>query len=240
MGVLMATLEELEARIAELERGAAVAPLAAAPPVTIGELTNVPAPGSPIQSAWAQSATNRILHRFATIAARDAGFTSPAEGTQCIVTATKRRYISRGGAWSIDGWYAQAGRVGGQWSIGGAGQLIPNGALTAITWGVEAADPDNMLNIPNANLTIPTGFDGRYLVKVNLAYAAATLNANMVRMLFTGESYSAPGPATVVGEQTLTIERGMAAGDSFSVQTYHNSGSSVNVQGILAVTMIGI
>ena len=38
---------------------------------TIGELTNVPEPGAPLQSQWAQDATNRIVHRYASKAALD-------------------------------------------------------------------------------------------------------------------------------------------------------------------------
>ena len=65
----MATLEE---RIAALEQRLAAVPLAANPPVTIGELTDVPAPGSPIASQWAQEVSGRIIHRFGTVAAMNA------------------------------------------------------------------------------------------------------------------------------------------------------------------------
>jgi hypothetical protein len=76
----MATLEELEARLAALEDRVGPAPRAV-PPITIGELTDVPAPGSPIASQWTQEVSGRIFHRFATAAARNAAFTTPPKGT---------------------------------------------------------------------------------------------------------------------------------------------------------------
>lgn len=56
------------------------------PPITIGELTNVPAPESGIRSPWAQAVSSRIIHRFATVGAMTAS--NLAVGARCIVTAT--------------------------------------------------------------------------------------------------------------------------------------------------------
>lgn len=39
------------------------------PPITIGELNNVPTPLSDIKSNWAQDATARVVHRFASVGA---------------------------------------------------------------------------------------------------------------------------------------------------------------------------
>jgi len=95
------TIEELEARLAELEvrAGVGVQPLAN-PPITIGELADVPSPGSPIASQWAQEVSARIVHRFATVAARDAAFPAPAASTLAYVTGTKTLYLWDGG-WVI-------------------------------------------------------------------------------------------------------------------------------------------
>lgn len=60
----------VEDRLALLEqRLGVVGPLATVPPITIGELTNVPAPGSQIAAQWAQDVSSRIVQRFATTAA---------------------------------------------------------------------------------------------------------------------------------------------------------------------------
>lgn len=39
------------------------------PPITIGELNNVPQPESAIRSPWAQAVSSRVVHRFPTLAA---------------------------------------------------------------------------------------------------------------------------------------------------------------------------
>lgn len=53
-------------------------------PISIGELANVPAPLSPIQSAWAQDVTKRIVHRFANVAQRAALYPAPLQGALSI------------------------------------------------------------------------------------------------------------------------------------------------------------
>jgi hypothetical protein len=110
----MATIEQLEERIAELEAraGVGVQPLAANPPITIGELNDVPAPGSPIASQWSQEVTRRAVHRFADVAQRDSLYAaaSAGNGAICITldTGTVWRVVS--GAWrpvspSVGGFY---------------------------------------------------------------------------------------------------------------------------------------
>lgn len=73
--------------------------MTAVPPITIGELTNVPAPGGFIQASWAQDATNRILHRFATKAALDSGWSNASNGSQALTLDTYTRWIRRAGVW---------------------------------------------------------------------------------------------------------------------------------------------
>jgi hypothetical protein len=94
----MTTIEELETRIAELEARIPAA-LAAVPPITIGELTDVPTPGAPIASQWAQEVTRRSLHRFASIAARDSAYpaSSAGQGAECVVAQIV--YVSNGANW---------------------------------------------------------------------------------------------------------------------------------------------
>jgi hypothetical protein len=47
-------------------------------PVVIGELTDVPAPGSLVASKWAQEVSSRLIQRFATAAARTAAWAASA------------------------------------------------------------------------------------------------------------------------------------------------------------------
>ena len=47
-------------------------------PITVGSQTDVPATGDPIVSPWYQDTATKIVHRFATVAARNAWTTRPA------------------------------------------------------------------------------------------------------------------------------------------------------------------
>lgn len=62
----------IEERLALLEARLTPEPLAIVPPITIGSLTNVPAPGSQIAAQWAQDATSLGVHRYDTKASLDA------------------------------------------------------------------------------------------------------------------------------------------------------------------------
>lgn len=64
--------------------------MATNPPIAIGELVDVPAPGSGVKSAWSQEVTNRIVHRFATAAARDAQWpaATAGRGAVCVTLDT--------------------------------------------------------------------------------------------------------------------------------------------------------
>lgn len=60
------------------------------PPVTIGELADVPAPGSGVKSAWAQEVSNRVVQRFATVADRDTRWpaATAGRGAMCVTLDT--------------------------------------------------------------------------------------------------------------------------------------------------------
>jgi hypothetical protein len=95
------TMAELEARLAELEARIGPAPQAV-PPVTIGELTDVPAPGAPVASQWATEVTRRSVHRFATVAARDTAYpaASAGPGAVCITLDTGTVWVVFGATWT--------------------------------------------------------------------------------------------------------------------------------------------
>lgn len=69
------------------------------PPISIGELADVPAPGSPIASAWAQEVSKRAIHRFATKAALD-GWAAEV-GSFAVVTSTGSLFQRGGGGWML-------------------------------------------------------------------------------------------------------------------------------------------
>lgn len=87
----------IEQRLAALE--SLLAPRAATPPITIGELTNVPAPGSAIAAQWAQDISSRVVQRFTTTAALKA-WTAP---TGAFAVALDTGIVWRraaGGGWA--------------------------------------------------------------------------------------------------------------------------------------------
>jgi hypothetical protein len=113
LGVRMTDFADLtvEQRLAILEArlGIGVNPLALVPPITVGELTDVPAPGSQIAAQWAQEVSGRIIHRFPTKAAVDA-WAAP-NGSRAFQTDTSIEWRRVNGVWSqVTPWaYATVG-----------------------------------------------------------------------------------------------------------------------------------
>lgn len=72
--------------------------------VTIGSLDNVPDPGAPIASPWAQEISGLVVHRFTSTTERDATWPSAPNGAVCHVAGVgwQRRHA---GAWGtfLDG-----------------------------------------------------------------------------------------------------------------------------------------
>jgi hypothetical protein len=66
--------------------------------VTIGSQTAVPSPGSPIASPWAQDTARKLVHQFASIAARDA-WVSPPDGAMAYTQATNQLFVRKDAAW---------------------------------------------------------------------------------------------------------------------------------------------
>ena len=65
------------------------------PPITVGELIDVPAPESPINAQFHQEVANRVVHRFATVALMNAW--AAANGSLAFVSPT--HYARSGGVW---------------------------------------------------------------------------------------------------------------------------------------------
>lgn len=88
----------IEDRLALLEaRTGLVTPLALVPPITIGELVDVPAPGSQIAAQWAQEVSARVIHRFANFAALNA-WAAPS-GSFAVTLDTGVLWRRFGAAW---------------------------------------------------------------------------------------------------------------------------------------------
>jgi hypothetical protein len=70
------------------------------PPITVGELTDVPTYDSPIASPWAQEVTRMVVHRFPNVAARDA-FGAWPSGRRAFTTDTETLWLRHNGGWVI-------------------------------------------------------------------------------------------------------------------------------------------
>lgn len=83
---------------------------------TIGELANVPEPGSGVTSAWAQDVTARAQHRYASKGALDA-WTTALAGTQAVTLDDGGRYQKTSTGWArLSASYLYNIGIGGAWS----------------------------------------------------------------------------------------------------------------------------
>lgn len=105
------TTPTLEARLEALEARLGVTPRAAAPPMTIGELTNVPVPGSQLAAQWAQDVSSRIVQRFPDIATLKA-WTAPV-GAYAVDTSTGIEWRRVAAGWAqVTPWIYGVGGTG--------------------------------------------------------------------------------------------------------------------------------
>lgn len=73
------------------------------PPIPIGELTNVPAPGSRVNADFHQAIANRVIQRFATFQERDNKWpaATAGNGAMCYLTGFRQLMICDGTGWTI-------------------------------------------------------------------------------------------------------------------------------------------
>jgi hypothetical protein len=231
----MASIDQLEARLAELEAraGIGVEPLAANPPITIGELVDVPAPGSPIASAWSQEVSARIVHRFATTAARDAAYpaAAAAAGAMCE-TAGGTLWLSSGSVWLPVG---GAGlRIGGQWSRN-AVQAASSGSMTAVLFDTDVEDPDNLL-VPPSNSFAPK-VAGVYAATATTSWSTSGLGVDKGMQIVAsgaGRTFQQAGFQTT-GVLSCSAIVPLTVGQTLTVFAYHTNGAIQNMTGYLSV-----
>lgn len=207
------------------------------PPITVGEITTTPAPGSGVNSPWAQQITNRIVQRFANEAAV-LGWAA-AKGSQAFALDTGRHYerctVAGADTWVRTGWSQVEGRT--WYNANGAAGSVPTGTPTAVTWN-ETADSDNFAGPGATTITIPAGLGGLYLVTFVAQMAGATA-AGLVRLTMPGRNYDAPiGSAGQIGTVTALVP--LAAAATFQAQIFHTQGTAVNITAaVLTVARVG-
>jgi len=99
--------------------------MATNPPITIGSLANVPAPGSAVNSAYHQSIANRVVHRFADVATRNTQWPAATAGPGAVCIT-----LDTGTLWQV---------VGAAWVRAGAGQAAFFQAPATDQTGIGAA-----------------------------------------------------------------------------------------------------
>jgi hypothetical protein len=112
------------------------------PPITIGELSNVPAPLSPVASAWCQDATERIVHHFASVADRAARWPTPLLGSlSSRADGNGRTEFFDGVGWLSVGDNAFAPTYTAPAGSGAAGALRPGESGRAARFTIPADVP---------------------------------------------------------------------------------------------------
>lgn len=200
-------LLELETRLAALEARIGPAPQAV-PPVTIGELGDVPAPGSPIASQWATEVTRRSLHRFANVATRDANYPAAGAGAGavCVTLDTNTEWVSNGTTWLPTGY----GLARLQLLANFSGPAT-NGA--AIPW---AASSNVGGFTPGATVAFPANSPGLYAITVSITYTAGTVTASAYYSIVVGGT-TFPVAHGNVGGTAATLVVQLAAGATLQV-----------------------
>jgi hypothetical protein len=106
--------------------------------VTIGSQTNVPDPGSPILSPWAQDTAKKLVHTFPNSTARDA-WTSPPDGAMCVTVNDDNLWQRKNGVWvdivTVDdtGWVACTLNTG----HGGSANNRRQAGMVTVNWSVS-------------------------------------------------------------------------------------------------------
>ena len=160
------------------------------------------------------------------------------EGRIIAETDTDRMYIYSGSAWVLLGWYSATGRA---WvSLTDSAQSIGTGSAADITWGTEVADPDGWTSGGSATLTVPTGFDGLYIVSYSGTWASGSLGTSPGVFLFhNGVNIAGANGVTFGQVHSVNTTLALAATDTLKVQAYQNSGGSVNISSTLRIVRLG-
>jgi len=208
----MTTIADLDARLLELEQLllAAPAPLAANPPVQIGELTDVPAPGSPILSAWSQEVTARINHRFASTAARTTAWSAP---NPVPVKGTMSYLATNNPTEGPEYWDGVAWRK--PWNL-------PWGALGVASVAVAQSGYDSVVRDINTLAVTVATTPGRVLRAVLYVPFTTTVNS-------FGQFYITLGDNTILQSSATSTFGVSAYGHLFAV--YNTGVASVTIKG---------
>jgi len=151
----------------------------AAPPITIGELSNVPAPDSPLAAQWAQDVSSRIVQRFANKAALNTWAAPTGAHAVTLDNGVLWRRISTG--WTqVTPWTGQAGGV----AVNGVAATYQIASLTIPTDpGPRIAHVSCVLRVDvfssttaYVHLVVDGGWVGEWTIRNTVALTPDTTN----------------------------------------------------------------
>lgn len=195
--------------------------MATNPPITIGELSDVPAPGSGVTSQWCQEITRRGVHRFATVAARDAAYPAAAAGVGALCIT-----LDTGTLWTVyptgPTWVRLSPSAGTVYGVTmfraalAAGLALTTAQQTVAQVAIPACPPGSLIDVGiNAYVnqgTVGTGTAFLSITMGGTVYGPTLVVGDRVQL----ESYSmrvvnVPGPAAA-SNLIFQAQKGAAGG----------------------------
>lgn len=226
----------------------------------ISNVTN----GATISTTWGNAIRDGVLQTSTTAA----GFpSSPAVGTQVLMTDTGRIWVYVGGSTQVGsnpaGWIPN-GQVSASGRTGCAlrrvnYQTVTNASYQQILFDTEDFDSDAFITAstgsPAGTITIPTGLDGLYAITAQIWTGSAAGQDAVIQHFTTvgGLAYaysyafgpvprsagwpSAPNQGYPFGN-SITIR--MKAADTLKVLYYQSSGASQNTAAFFSLDKVGL
>lgn len=127
-------------------------------------------------------------------------------------------------------------------------QSVNSGTATSLSWDTEDEDLGGFITVTSPTVTIPTGLDGIYAIQAHAegAITEAGGTRDFIDIVVTAAATGIPDNFRSAGEGApedrfdMGIVIPLAAGDSFVVQVFHQTGSAVNYTGWLSCYRIGV
>lgn len=169
------------------------------PPITIGELTNVPQPESGVRSPWAQAVSRRVIHQFASLAA--AGASNLPVGGRCEVLGNPTIEYVRVATSGVNLGFARITPWATE-GTGGAVTFSPPGTALVQTIAIPA-DPSQRAVLATCHLLIAAA--SAYAAGQNLEISlrlvqttgGAAVDSIIARCMYTGISNETISPSAV-------------------------------------------
>jgi len=124
-------------------------------------------------------------------------------------------------------------------------QTIGDSTYTALNFGAELEDSDSFHSTASntSRITIPTGFDGKYIFFAHVAFAYHATGIRVIRFKKNGAAtYYAYATTNATGSNTVTVIHSQSpvldlnATDYIEIQVYQDTGGNLDVNNALSLT----